>query len=212
MTYTQVSIAQRLYAKVVEGPNGCWLFTASKTAAGYGKIGRGGKKLGWLYAHRVSYEIMVGPIPVGLTLDHLCRVPDCVNPDHLDPVPIGVNVARGTAAQARKAHAAEQVTCLRAGHALVAGRNQRYCPTCKNENAVKAAAVRRVAKVAALAAGTVTVKHGTMSAYGEYRCRCEECRLASSTYLRASRLARKSNEVARARVAADSAGSMSGAL
>lgn len=46
-------------------------------------------------AHRVSYEATRGRIPEGMQLDHLCRVPACVNPDHLDPVPQGTNIARG---------------------------------------------------------------------------------------------------------------------
>jgi hypothetical protein len=48
-----------------------------------------------LRAHRVSYEALIGPIPVGLQLDHLCRIRSCVNPDHLEPVSASVNAKRG---------------------------------------------------------------------------------------------------------------------
>lgn len=66
-------------------------------------------------AHRVAYELFVGPIPEGLTLDHLCRVRHCVNPLHLEPVTRGENTRRNDSApsqNARKTH------CIR-GHALI---------------------------------------------------------------------------------------------
>ena len=60
---------------------------------GYGLIadGRGGCAL----AHRVYYEKAKGPIPAGMQIDHLCRVPVCVNPDHLEAVTPAQNVQRG---------------------------------------------------------------------------------------------------------------------
>jgi hypothetical protein len=61
----------------------CWFWTKAVNADGYGVIGVNRKKL---LAHRVSYEAFVGPIPDGLTIDHLCRNLACVNPAHLDPV------------------------------------------------------------------------------------------------------------------------------
>lgn len=61
----------------------CWVWQRSKNPNGYGNL-RVDKKL--LLAHRWSYERHVGPIPVGLELDHLCRVRACVNPGHLEPV------------------------------------------------------------------------------------------------------------------------------
>jgi hypothetical protein len=82
----------------------CWLWTASTYPTGYGhsilfRLG---------YAHRVSYRLVKGPIPEGMTLDHLCRVPLCVNPDHLEAVTHRVNVLRSPIAQAainaRKTH------------------------------------------------------------------------------------------------------------
>lgn len=71
-------------------PNtGCWLWLGTLDNKGYGRIGRGS------LAHRVAYELVVGPIPEGLELDHLCRTPACCNPAHLDPVTHAENMRRG---------------------------------------------------------------------------------------------------------------------
>lgn len=82
-------------------------------------------------AHRAIYETLVGPIPAGLTLDHLCRNRWCVNPQHLEPVTARENVLRGEGLSARRAR---QTNCKR-GHALTvdnvyAGRRERRCRIC----------------------------------------------------------------------------------
>lgn len=69
----------------------CWEWTGRRTR-GYGQFGWNGR--GW-FTHRLAYEALVGPIPDGLVLDHLCRNPPCVNPNHLEPVTQGENVRRG---------------------------------------------------------------------------------------------------------------------
>ena len=74
---------QRLMDKVVKNDNECWIWTSRVDRGDYGyfhyeKKGR--------RAHRVAYELLVGPIPDGLELDHICNVRRCVNPDHLEPV------------------------------------------------------------------------------------------------------------------------------
>lgn len=71
----------------------CWLWTASLRAGRYGQFAARHGKI--LYAHRFSYELASGPIPDGLQIDHLCRVPRCVRPDHLEPVTNRENVLRG---------------------------------------------------------------------------------------------------------------------
>lgn len=83
------------------------LVVPSNTRNGYRMVSLGSAASGKAMAHRVVYEAWVGPIPEGLTLDHLCRVRCCVNPLHLEPVTRGENVLRGdafTAVNARKAH------------------------------------------------------------------------------------------------------------
>jgi hypothetical protein len=66
---------------------------------GYGRIGYGGKEP---VAHRLIYELLVGPIPLGHILDHLCRNRNCVNPEHLEPVTHQVNTHRGDAVLFKK--------------------------------------------------------------------------------------------------------------
>ena len=83
---------QRFWAKV-EKTETCWLWTAY-TQNGYGRFWVGNKMR---KAHRVAYEMSVGMIPEGLTLDHLCRVRNCVNPAHLEPVTAKENTLRGDA-------------------------------------------------------------------------------------------------------------------
>ena len=60
----------------------CWLWRSTTNKAGYGIL----KTQGYHLAHRWVYETLVGKIPEGLALDHLCRIKRCVNPDHLEPV------------------------------------------------------------------------------------------------------------------------------
>lgn len=109
----------------------CWLWTAC-LAQGYGKVGWQGRKL---YAHRLAYEMLHEALPKETILDHLCRRPACVNPQHLEPVSQRINVLRGEspfAKNARKTH------CLR-GHSLQGvnvylppppRNNQRHCREC----------------------------------------------------------------------------------
>lgn len=92
--YDTSPLEARFWPKVNK-TDSCWLWTGAKTGAGYGmirEVGHGGKML---MAHRVAYELLVGPIPEGLFLDHLCRTPLCVNPAHLEPVTCRENMRRG---------------------------------------------------------------------------------------------------------------------
>ncbi len=85
----------------------CIDYPGSVDRYGYGKVGNKSKK-----AHRVAYEQAVGPIPAGLTIDHLCRNRRCVNPEHMEPVTRRVNTMRGDGPTARHAR---QTTC-KSGH------------------------------------------------------------------------------------------------
>ena len=78
----------------------CWLWRGAIVGGGYGQfcvgadaVRRGEPRL--TYAHRFSYEAKFGPIPNGLEIDHLCRVRNCVNPEHLEAVTSHENIRRG---------------------------------------------------------------------------------------------------------------------
>lgn len=91
---------ERAQDKYTPEPNsGCWLWTASVDGKGYGQIAKGGKWGGPMRAHRVIYEAVRGPIADGFELDHLCRVPTCVNPYHMEPVTHRENIRRSAPAQ-----------------------------------------------------------------------------------------------------------------
>jgi hypothetical protein len=86
---------------VADPETGCIVWTGSKNKMGYGSTGHGrGNRM---LAHRAAYELATGPIPEGLVIDHLCRNPSCINPDHLEAVTQRENIMRGTAPPARAA-------------------------------------------------------------------------------------------------------------
>lgn len=135
-----VPMEDRFWAKVSRlGPVDCWLWGAS-CRRGYGRFGNAS-------AHRVAYELLVGPIPPGMLLDHACHTADpdcpggvclhrrCVNPAHLEPVPNRVNVLRGRGLAAK---AAAKTSCVR-GHPFdeVNTRHRpdgaRACRSCERE-------------------------------------------------------------------------------
>jgi hypothetical protein len=70
------------------------------------------------FAHRIAYELLVEPVPEGLVIDHLCRVRNCVNPAHLEPVTNEENLRRGT----RDRHKTWGPLCAN-GHEWAAGNN-----------------------------------------------------------------------------------------
>lgn len=89
----------RFMSLVRKQDDGCWRWVGTrsgKPGRTYGKATRDGKGIP---AHRLGYELFVGPIPEGLELDHLCRFTMCVNPAHLEPVTRRENVRRAFAAR-----------------------------------------------------------------------------------------------------------------
>lgn len=125
--------AERIEARLIRDPSGCWLWPGSRNRGGYGRYKVRGVTVN---VHRTVYEAHRGPIPEGLTLDHLCRVRHCANPAHLEPVTQRENTLRSpialTAVNARK------TACPR-GHPydgvkrLANGTTERQCKRCNAE-------------------------------------------------------------------------------
>lgn len=79
------------HPKILPVDSGCWLWTGCVSEDGYAKTN---KKAGSSFVHRVMYQRIVGPISEGLELDHSCKVRNCVNPEHLEPVTPKLNKMR----------------------------------------------------------------------------------------------------------------------
>lgn len=100
------------YARVkLPDENGCMRWHGSHTHDGYAQFRS--RRAGHMYAHRYAYELMVGPIPEGLQLDHLCKVRDCCTPDHLEPVTHAENTRRSDAGKTVGARMRAKTHCPR---------------------------------------------------------------------------------------------------
>lgn len=111
-------------AKTVVTVDGCWEWQGKRAVrrGGYAVIYHEGKER---RGHRLIYTLAVGPIPTGLTIDHLCSNTACINPVHLEPVTFSEN---------RRRASARRTTCKR-GHSLadayITTRGHRDCRTCR---------------------------------------------------------------------------------
>jgi hypothetical protein len=122
-------LMERFRRRYAVDESGCWLWHDPLHKDGYGVFRLNGR-MEW--AHRAAYKLLVGPIPEGLQLDHLCRVRHCVNPAHLDPVTPAENNRRSfspSAENALKTH------CVN-GHPFdventIYGVGRRSCRTCQ---------------------------------------------------------------------------------
>lgn len=128
-------LKERFMRFVMHEPNtGCWLWNGGGHGRekDYGGFGYLGKKV---YAHRIAFMLFRGKVPEGLCLDHLCKTPRCVNPDHLEPVTLKENVLRG-----RNHEIARKYNTCKRGHVYTEGsycldkNNNRVCLVCKRIN------------------------------------------------------------------------------
>lgn len=124
-----MTLQDRLFSRVAtDSDTGCWNWTGA-LAHGYGVIAVGSRRQ--KLTHRLSYELLVGPIPAGLEIDHLCKNTACLNPAHLEAVTRVENLHRSDAWSGRnfrKTHCPQ-------GHELTPGtdngRTHRRCNQCR---------------------------------------------------------------------------------
>jgi hypothetical protein len=121
----------RAFTRIRRAPRGCWEWIGYVDGSGYGRFR--GRHRQWESAHRWFFEFLVGPVPDGMELDHLCRNRRCVNPRHLEPVTHRVNVLRGVSVPAVNA----TKSACPAGHRYTATntytyRGMRYCKACRH--------------------------------------------------------------------------------
>lgn len=133
-----LTVDERFWNRLRETADGCWEWAEYVDEKGYGRFWDGSRTI---RAHQYSYSALVGDVPAGLELDHLCRNRRCANPYHLDPVTHAVNMARSDnilLANAAKSH------CLR-GHEFTPentyAKNDggRQCRACDRERTRKEA-------------------------------------------------------------------------
>lgn len=132
---------ERFEHQVDRTTNECWLWTGTVNWRGYGQFGWAGRKRP---AHIFAYLSFVGQIPDGHEIDHLCRVRNCVRPDHLEAVTHRENIMRGTSFSSINA---AKTYCVH-GHAFTpentyyrpTGRLHRECRICRSASRRRAAA------------------------------------------------------------------------
>lgn len=141
MRRVPLEVRTRLYFQPRD-PHFCWPWTGCiLERTGYGLIGSGGNNSRSLLAHRVVYELLVGPIPEGMHLDHTCHSNDlvcrggptcvhrrCVNPAHLEPVDPPEN--------GRRVPAARRNFCPQGHRASRSSKGDKYCKRCEADRQI----------------------------------------------------------------------------
>jgi hypothetical protein len=143
-----MQLEERLLARIVKR-RGCWAWTGGTTHDGYPLIwageytANGNPRMS--YAHRIAYELWVGPIPKGWQVDHTCRKIECLRPAHLEAVTPAENLRRRRSANGAKTHCKHGHPFSKANTYISIrpnGRRLRQCRTCVRD-AQRAAYVRK---------------------------------------------------------------------
>lgn len=114
---------------------GCWNWQGKANNSGYGQIGSGGRNGRDVLTHRVAYEHVHGPIPLGLEVDHKCRNRLCCNPDHLEAVTRSENMLRGTSPNfvTKRTGICKRGHSIAGSNALLGRDGRTRCRECTNE-------------------------------------------------------------------------------
>jgi len=129
----------RVLARVSVTPFGCWEFTGYRLDSGYGRAAMDGQL--WL-THRLVWTLLVGDIPAGRELDHLCKNKPCCNPEHLEPVTRGENIRRGPQVGIKAARERAKTHCPAShpyddANTYWTRQGHRQCRKCKSEAIIR---------------------------------------------------------------------------
>jgi hypothetical protein len=139
MSRALIPVIDRVMARV-DTSGECWQWQGA-LRNGYGVVGIGNKRLG--YVHRIVYEHLIAAIPEGLHIDHLCRNRPCCNPAHLEPVTQAENNLRSWQARGEPTHCKRDHEMSPENTRLTA--HQRHCRACERLSLQRAKARKRAA-------------------------------------------------------------------
>lgn len=155
MRASDVPARDRLLAKLVPQPNGCWHWIGLLDSKGYGRIGYKGRRGETL--QRAVYDCFVGPIPDGHEIDHACHSRDeacpgglpcthrrCGNPEHLEAVEPEEHAKRTSASRLRAITHCPHGHPYDADNTWITG-GRRFCKTCNRASKARLRARRKAA-------------------------------------------------------------------